>query len=258
MILAAVGPGAEGDEAIRHADRHARAQAGRLTIARVIEGDDDPGGVARALVEQVRRVTGRAEPDFDAEVFNGKLADTLVREADARAAVLVVAHVSAADPGSIDDVRRIARDARASVLVVRPQRGLRVLAATDLAASSAAVLAVAAAEARRRSVPLTALHCIEHRGIEGAPVRLPPELAEVIERARLELATATRAVAHDAELSVVVGAPASAIIRAIDGVGADLVVVSTRGASGLERLLFGSVADAVLRAAPCSVYVVRS
>ena len=41
-------------------------------------------------------------------------------------------------------------------------------------------------------------------------------------------------------------------------VGADLVVMGTHGRSGLTRLVIGSVAEAVVRMAPCPVLLVRA
>ncbi|MEO7731372.1 MAG: universal stress protein [Kofleriaceae bacterium] len=41
------------------------------------------------------------------------------------------------------------------------------------------------------------------------------------------------------------------------GVGAELVVVATRGRTGLRRILLGSVAETVVRRVQCSVLVVR-
>lgn len=43
------------------------------------------------------------------------------------------------------------------------------------------------------------------------------------------------------------GAPAEMIIEAAKRTGADLIVMSTHGRSGLSRLVYGSVAEAVLR-----------
>jgi nucleotide-binding universal stress UspA family protein len=37
----------------------------------------------------------------------------------------------------------------------------------------------------------------------------------------------------------------------------DLIVMGTHGRTGVERLLLGSVAEKVLRDAPCSVLVVK-
>jgi universal stress protein A len=39
--------------------------------------------------------------------------------------------------------------------------------------------------------------------------------------------------------------------------GADLITMTAHGWGGLGRLAFGSVADAVLRSAPCPVLLVR-
>ena len=38
---------------------------------------------------------------------------------------------------------------------------------------------------------------------------------------------------------------------------ADLIVMATHGRTGLDRVLLGSVADRVIRTAPCPVFVVR-
>jgi nucleotide-binding universal stress UspA family protein len=52
-------------------------------------------------------------------------------------------------------------------------------------------------------------------------------------------------------------APAE-IIAVAQEVHADLIAMTTHGRTGLRRLLFGSVAEAVLRAAPVPVFVVRA
>jgi nucleotide-binding universal stress UspA family protein len=53
------------------------------------------------------------------------------------------------------------------------------------------------------------------------------------------------------------GDPRSAIVDEADEWGADLIVVGSHGRSGLTRWLLGSVAQAVVGHAPCSVEVVR-
>ena len=52
--------------------------------------------------------------------------------------------------------------------------------------------------------------------------------------------------------------PAEAIIACARLMGADLIAMTTHGRGGLARLVFGSVADAVLRQAPCPVLLVRA
>jgi nucleotide-binding universal stress UspA family protein len=53
------------------------------------------------------------------------------------------------------------------------------------------------------------------------------------------------------------GEPAERILHAADSFHADLIVMGTHGKSGLERLLLGSVAETVIRAASSPVMVVR-
>lgn len=48
-----------------------------------------------------------------------------------------------------------------------------------------------------------------------------------------------------------------AIVRRVAAADIDLVAMTTRGLGGIDRMLFGSVADHVLRYAPCSVLVLR-
>ncbi len=50
----------------------------------------------------------------------------------------------------------------------------------------------------------------------------------------------------------------SAIVRIAEEVEADLVVMGTRGNTGLKHVLLGSVAERTLRLAPCSVLIVRA
>ena len=53
------------------------------------------------------------------------------------------------------------------------------------------------------------------------------------------------------------GRPAAAILRAARENGCDLIVMGTHGRTGLDRLITGSVAEKVVRLAPCSVLTVR-
>jgi nucleotide-binding universal stress UspA family protein len=53
------------------------------------------------------------------------------------------------------------------------------------------------------------------------------------------------------------GDPATEIVRFAEESAVDLIVMGTHGRSGLERLLMGSVAEKVMREAPCSVLVVK-
>ncbi|MFI5461518.1 MAG: universal stress protein, partial [Isosphaerales bacterium] len=65
-----------------------------------------------------------------------------------------------------------------------------------------------------------------------------------------------RATGLQAEGLVEEGSPAHRLVEMAVSWQADLIVVGTHGQTGLKRLLFGSVARAVLYHAPCSVLIV--
>jgi nucleotide-binding universal stress UspA family protein len=58
-------------------------------------------------------------------------------------------------------------------------------------------------------------------------------------------------------VAVKTGIPADVILETAEELGADLIVVGTRGRQGVERLLLGSVAERVARKARCSVLSVH-
>ncbi|HEX7841494.1 MAG TPA: universal stress protein [Kofleriaceae bacterium] len=66
-----------------------------------------------------------------------------------------------------------------------------------------------------------------------------------------------RAVASFGEVRVVDDDARDAIVKAARAVHADLIVIGTHGRRGLSRMLLGSVAEDVLRRAPCPVLAVR-
>lgn len=71
------------------------------------------------------------------------------------------------------------------------------------------------------------------------------------------VASRLREAGLDASAEVRHGDPARQIIAAASAHGANLIVMGTRGQTGLQRLMLGSVARNVLLNAPCSVLVVR-
>jgi nucleotide-binding universal stress UspA family protein len=60
------------------------------------------------------------------------------------------------------------------------------------------------------------------------------------------------------ESRVMEGDPVEMILRAAKETKSDVIVMGTHGRTALSRLLMGSVAEAVLRKAPCPVLTVKS
>jgi nucleotide-binding universal stress UspA family protein len=59
------------------------------------------------------------------------------------------------------------------------------------------------------------------------------------------------------ERALVWGDPAQVITDSVQSDNFDLIVMATHGRAGLPRLFFGSVAEKVIRHAPCPVLVMR-
>jgi nucleotide-binding universal stress UspA family protein len=57
--------------------------------------------------------------------------------------------------------------------------------------------------------------------------------------------------------SILDGRPAAEIVKYAVAKRIDLIVIGTQGKKGFERLLLGSVAEEVIRSAPCKVLVVK-
>lgn len=80
--------------------------------------------------------------------------------------------------------------------------------------------------------------------------------AHLRERADTALTEALdKAGVGEAQRRIVIGDPASEIITVASEIDADLIVIPSRGKTGLRRWMIGSVAERVVRHTPCPVLV---
>jgi nucleotide-binding universal stress UspA family protein len=92
-----------------------------------------------------------------------------------------------------------------------------------------------------------------------------PEVIENIDRRKEHLARARRAAARlrwfhqswDIEIEVAKGSPSAGIIEKAIQLKSDLIVLGSHGRGAPVGAIFGSVAQKVLREAPCSVHIAR-
>jgi nucleotide-binding universal stress UspA family protein len=131
-----------------------------------------------------------------------------------------------------------------------------ILAPTDFSVHSDAALHFAAALARDYRARLVLLHVIPvpiAPPIDGA-IAAPAVSTQDELRDRLE---AVELPGVDVDRRLIHGNPVSAIIDAAGDLPSDLIVMGTHGRGGIRRLLMGSVAEGVLRKAPCPVLIVK-
>ena len=133
-----------------------------------------------------------------------------------------------------------------------------ILHPTDFSPNADQALALAFALARDYRGRLILLH------VAASPTIVAhAELVPVLQATQEELQTQLRQrAAANAEGPVEVrlehGDPADEVVRVANEMHADLIVMGTHGRSGIGRLLMGSVAEQVLREAPCPVLIVKS
>jgi nucleotide-binding universal stress UspA family protein len=141
----------------------------------------------------------------------------------------------------------------------------QILVPFDFSPTAREALAPAADLARRYGAALVLLHVYEPPLYPVPPdaMRLPsPEvMAAEVTALETDLEGVQRQLQSEGVGNVTVniaqGDPVKEILREIKDVGIDLVVIGTHGRTGLKHLLLGSVAEKVVRSAPCPVLTVR-
>lgn len=141
----------------------------------------------------------------------------------------------------------------------------RMLVPTDFSPASDLAFTYAIDLARRHGSELHLLHVIDESAFataypDGFYMELPGVRATMMEDAKAQLDQMADTCAK-AELTatteVAVGRPAKVIAAKAMERGTDLLVMGTHGRSGVAHLVIGSVAERVVRTAPCAVLTVR-
>ena len=141
----------------------------------------------------------------------------------------------------------------------------RVVCGSDFSAASDEALRQALAYAAEGS-RVTFVHGIALPITSGfgapAPMMAAVVDKDVLERDatskyRAQLARVKEGAERTAEIEIAFDEPGAAIVRCAEDRQADLIVVGSRGSTGLRRMVLGSVAESVVRHAPVPVLVAR-
>ena len=144
-------------------------------------------------------------------------------------------------------------------------RVTKVLCAVDFSEPAREALHFAADLARQYEAELTLIHIYAVPGYafpEGVMVAGPEVMNELLQEIDRSLESwkkeAVSRGASDPKTIAIQGSAAQEIIRFAEDQGIDLIVVGTHGRGGLAHVLLGSVAEKVVRKAPCPVLTVRA
>ena len=225
------------------------------------------------VIQKARSTADAADGPVASSVLDGPVAPTLIEHVRARKADLVVmtthgrAGLSRFFLGSVAD--RLVRELHCPILLLPPESpqipepgaAARILIPLDGSALAASVLGRAAAV-----LPDAALELVRVVVLPATP--LPPEAgwsvpSEILDEELSiaahyleDVAATLRArgrVVHTRVLSH--WSPAAAIADYAEERHCDLIALATRGESGLQRALLGSVADKIIRSARLPVLV---
>jgi len=135
-----------------------------------------------------------------------------------------------------------------------------ILHPTDFSEQSEQAFRVACAVARDYGARVVVTHAVVlpmHAYRELGPLVPEPALMEDEVRQSLQALRPPDPVVA-IEHRVCKGDAATEIVALAEDLKADLIVMGTHGRTGLKRLALGSVAEAVLRRAPCPVLTVKT
>ncbi|HEX5949922.1 MAG TPA: universal stress protein [Actinomycetota bacterium] len=255
----------------------AMVPAAPFVPARLVPSPEMEAQVLEHLKAELARAVGllRASGlDSDGEVLRGRPATVLVDEANRFAADLIVAGSRGHGPiaslvlGSVS--AELVDHAPCPVLVARRPAAQRVLFASDGSLSASDAEEVLARwpifdGTTMRVVSVTEVVRPWHTGLAPTTYRQAVEAyGEDLEAAKREHWVVARGAASRLELgggsvdaTVRVGDAAAEILEEASTWRADLIVLGSRGLTGLSRLLLGSVARNVLQGTESSVLIVH-
>jgi universal stress protein A len=135
-----------------------------------------------------------------------------------------------------------------------------VLVPVDFSADAEQALDYAMRLARTLHARLTLLHVIEPLAVgsmDALPYAFVQDLEDKITQAMVPYRERVQAAGLRCDFAIMHGVPFHVIVDIARKEKTDLIIMGTHGRTGLRHVLLGSVAERVVRLAPCPVLVVR-
>ena len=139
----------------------------------------------------------------------------------------------------------------------------KIICALDLSDQSKQVAEYAAMVAKLSGASIIAVYAAptltQYTGFHVPPNTIDNFVGEIVSGAEQSMSdfVAENFQGVDARGLVVVGYAAEEILKLSEVEQADLIVMGTRGRKGLDLILFGSVAEKVVKSAKCPVLTIR-
>ena len=142
----------------------------------------------------------------------------------------------------------------------------KILCPIDFSENSLEALKYAAHTALKENATVYLIHIVDSRVYDyGGPIYEPviPAMKSKIDQASKDrlrdklLEKVPKEIRDRVEMVISFGVPFVEIIRAARDYDVDLIVMGTQGRTGVSHILIGSVAERVVRKAPCPVLTVK-
>jgi nucleotide-binding universal stress UspA family protein len=256
----------------------ARQTGARLTVLHVIE-PRQPERVARMqanrayvdLLAQADRAFGSSAGFIDVIVRKGNVRETIATtatELDADLIVLAAPTSRRFEPIVGTTAERLVRTAKRPVLVVRRDvQGAydNVAIAADLSSASLPMMRTAIRLGALQRAAVSVIHAVHptydgmmrSAGLDESSIVLYQHGSQEDARERLQAMIAAAGLPRESSRAIVRDAPAGTAIRAVlESERPQLLAIGASRWFLLKRLLIGSVADRLLRTAPCDMLVI--
>lgn len=256
-------------------ERELRSAWGRLIVGEASVLVRELSTQAEQVLDPVRQQLSDAGLTTDTAVVPGRPPQVLVEEARRSRVTLIVVGSRGHGPiastlvGSVS--AEVVDNAPCPVLVARSRLIRKILFAIDGSRHAEAAEQVLASLPIVRQVPVRVVSVVQvirplavgiaptmYSGLHARQAEYEAEARTA--HAEIAASSAARLGSHgiDASAEVRVGDPAGEVLAAAHAFEADLIVVGSRGQTGLRRLVLGSVARRVLHDSSASVLVVRA
>ena len=244
----------------------ARALRASITLMSVVERPDIPPE-RKPWLEGIAAGLREGDIEVAVELRVGAAAEEILAFGRAKSPLLVA--MATHGRRGLDRLRlgsvteEVLRRSDVPLLIARPDtagaRGKAIVVALDGSPLAEAILpdVVLLAKATGRSLDLAsvALPAVTAGGIGEFPMYFPQQDPEPYLKEACRRVSAEGVEAKPVALS---GRAASALLTYAAESGAGFLALTTHGRTGLRRVLMGSIAEEILRSAPCPVLVRRS
>jgi len=157
---------------------------------------------------------------------------------------------------------KVVRLAPCPVLVTRPHEDAatpHILVPLDFSADADYALEIAVELAQKRQARMSLLHVIDRPPMGPGEIPLSgsyqQEVLTAVDQHMTRTLVHVQQTGLKADMTIRRGNPLQTILEVAHSQNIDLIVMGTRGRTGFKRVLLGSVAENVVRLAPCPVMV---